>query len=113
MALVVENLKNAKESYGPDSIAGLSSARCTNEENFVFQKMMRVAIGTNTVDHCARTWHAPTVAGLATTLGSGAMTNSISEVEGNEVLFVIGSNTTEAHPIIGNKMKRAVKMELN
>jgi len=55
MALVVENLKNAKESYGPDSIAGLSSARCTNEENFVFQKMMRVAIGTNNVDHCART----------------------------------------------------------
>lgn len=55
MALVVENLQSAKRNYGPDSIAGLSSARCTNEENFVFQKMMRVAIGTNNVDHCART----------------------------------------------------------
>ena len=55
MDLVVENLKNAKEHYGPDSIVGLSSARCTNEDNFVFQKMMRVAIGTNNVDHCART----------------------------------------------------------
>ncbi|TCS87049.1 4Fe-4S dicluster protein [Keratinibaculum paraultunense] len=55
MALVVENLQNAKRNYGPDSIVGLSSARCTNEENFVFQKMMRVAIGTNNVDHCART----------------------------------------------------------
>lgn len=55
MALVVENLQSAKRNHGPDSIAGLSSARCTNEENFVFQKMMRVAIGTNNVDHCART----------------------------------------------------------
>ena len=55
MELVVNNLKDTKEKYGPDSIAGLSSARCTNEDNFVFQKMMRVAIGTNNVDHCART----------------------------------------------------------
>lgn len=55
MELVVSNIKKAKEKYGPDSIAGLSSARCTNEDNFVFQKMMRVAIGTNNVDHCART----------------------------------------------------------
>lgn len=55
MALVIDNLKNTKEKYGPDAIAGLSSARCTNEDNFVYQKMMRAAIGTNNVDHCART----------------------------------------------------------
>lgn len=55
LSLVVENIKKAKEEYGPDSIAGLSSARCTNEENYLFQKMMRVAIGTNNLDHCART----------------------------------------------------------
>ncbi|WP_050355033.1 formate dehydrogenase subunit alpha [Gottschalkia purinilytica] len=109
LSLVTSKLKSIKDEYGGDAIAGLSSARCVNEDNFVFQKMMRLVFDTNNVDHCARTCHAPTVAGLATTLGSGAMTNSIEEVECNEVLFIIGSNATEAHPIIGNKMKKAAK----
>ena len=101
-------LKEIKEKHGPDAIAGLSSARCTNEENFVFQKFIRAAIGTNNVDHCARLCHASTVAGLASTLGSGAMTNTIEELEYAKVILVTGSNTTETHPVIATHIKRAV-----
>ncbi len=101
-------LGEIREAHGPEAIAGLSSARCTNEENYVFQKFMRAVIGTPNVDHCARLCHASTVAGLATTLGSGAMTNSIEELERAEVILVTGSNTTETHPVIANFIKRAV-----
>ena len=65
-----------------------------NEENYIFQKLFRAAIGTNNVDHCARLCHASTVSGLATTLGSGAMTNSIEEVLNNEVIFFVDSSET-------------------
>ena len=106
--LVAENLNRAKSQYGPDSVAGLSSAKCTNEENYLFQKFMRAVVGTNNVDHCARLCHASTVAGMARAFGSGAMTNSINEIEGAGCIFVIGSNTTEAHPIIALKIKAAV-----
>ena len=97
-----------KKANGPDALAGLSSARCTNEENFLFQKFMRSVIGTNNVDHCARLCHASTVAGLANTLGSGAMTNSAAELEYADVIIVIGSNTTETHPVIATFIKKAV-----
>lgn len=106
-ALIVKQVKTTKEAYGSEAFAGLSSARCTNEENYLFQKFMRAVLGTNNVDHCARLCHASTVAGLATTLGSGAMTNSIEEVLGADVIFVTGSNTTETHPVIGAFMKQA------
>ena len=97
-----------KKASGPDALAGLSSARCTNEENYLFQKFMRSVIGTNNVDHCARLCHASTVAGLANTLGSGAMTNSAAELEHADVIIVTGSNTTETHPVIATFIKRAV-----
>jgi len=106
---VAEKLLNIKEKYGSDSIGGLSSAKCTNEENYVMQKFMRAVIGTNSVDHCARLCHASTVVGLGMAFGSGAMTNSISEIEGSNVIFVIGSNPTENHPVIGSKIKKAKK----
>ncbi len=106
--LVASKLDGYKEKYGADSLAGISSARCTNEENYLFQKLFR-AVGTNNVDHCARLCHAPTVAGLASTFGSGAMTNSIADIEEAEAFFVIGSNTTETHPVIGYRVRRAVK----
>jgi len=81
----------------------------TNEDNYVVQKFCRVVLGTNNVDHCARLCHAPTVAGLAQSFGSGAMTNSIGDIPEAECMFIIGSNTTEAHPIIGFNVKRAVR----
>lgn len=106
--LIAERLTKIKTEFGPDAIAGLSSAKCTNEDNYVFQKFIRAAVGTNNVDHCARLCHASTVAGLARAFGSGAMTNSIDELKNVRCIFVIGSNTTEAHPVIALSIKEAV-----
>ncbi|MBA7478174.1 Periplasmic nitrate reductase [subsurface metagenome] len=105
---IAERLTRIKTQNGPDSIAGLSSAKCTNEDNYIFQKFIRAAIGTNNVDHCARLCHASTVAGLARAFGSGAMTNSIDELKNAACIFVIGSNTSEAHPVIALNIKEAV-----
>jgi formate dehydrogenase major subunit len=105
--LIAEKYEATKAAYGPEAFAGLASARVTNEENYLFQKMVRTVFGTNNVDHCARLCHASTVAGLATTLGSGAMTNSIDELLHSDLIFVTGSNTTETHPVIGAKIRQA------
>ncbi len=99
--ITVEKLKFFKSKYGPDSIGILSSAKCTNEENYLMSKFARAAIGTNNIDHCARLCHASTVTGLIPTLGSGAMTNSIDDIKFCDTAIIIGSNTTEAHPVIG------------
>ena len=108
--LVAEKLTHYRDTFGPDSVGYLSSAKCTNEENYLVQKIARAIGKTNNVDHCARLCHASTVAGLATALGSGAMTNSIEDsTMQSKVLFVIGSNTTEQHPVIGTKMRKAVR----
>ncbi|MFC1874817.1 formate dehydrogenase subunit alpha [Chloroflexota bacterium] len=95
--------------YLRDQVAVISSAKCTSEDNYVVQKFARAVLGTNSVDHCARLCHAPTVAGLARSFGSGAMTNSIGDIPEAECIFVIGSNTTEAHPVIGFSVKQAVR----
>ncbi|MCL2816814.1 MAG: formate dehydrogenase subunit alpha [Clostridiales bacterium] len=105
---VINAFKEVKEE-GPEAIAGLSSARCSNEENYLFQKFIRVASGGNNVDHCARLCHSSTVAGLSQSFGGGAMSNSINEVYKTEVILVTGSNTTETHPVIGAKIRQAVK----
>ena len=105
---VATGLAAVRQAAGPDAVGGLSSAKTTNEENYLMQKFIRAVVGTNNVDHCARLCHASTVAGLARAFGSGAMTNAIDEFELADVIFVIGSNTTECHPIIGAAIKRAV-----
>lgn len=99
--VIVKNIKKIKSRYGPDAFGVVSSARCTNEENFLIQKFTRACLGTNNIDHCARTCHSPTVAGLLRSFGSGAATNSIDELQYARCILVIGSNTLEAHPIIG------------
>ena len=104
-----KKLREIRDKYGPRSVAFLSSCRCSNEENYLMQKLARTAGGTNNVDQCATTCHAPTVAGLASAFGSGAMTNSVVEIKDCKVLFVIGSNPTEAHPIVGLEMKKALQ----
>lgn len=109
LAYAGKRLAQARDKYGPDGIAFLSSSRCTNEENYLMQKMARAAGRTNNIDQCATTCHAPTVAGLAISFGSGAMTNSIAEIQNVDTLFVIGANPTEAHPIIGLEMKKALR----
>jgi len=96
-------------SYGSDEVAVISSAKCTNEDNYVIQKLARAVLGTNNVDHCARLCHSPTVAGLLQSFGSGAMTNSIGEISDAQCILAIGTNTTSAHPVIGFEVKRAVR----
>jgi formate dehydrogenase (NADP+) alpha subunit len=103
--LIAEKFSN----YKGGRFAVLSSAKCTNEENYIVQKFTRAVMGTNTVDHCARLCHAPTVAGLGQSFGSGAMTNSIGETADAKCILAIGTNTTTAHPIIANQMKQAVR----
>lgn len=106
--LVATRFAEIKEKHGAGALAGLSSAKTTNEDNYIMQKFVRAVLGTNNVDHCARLCHASTVAGLARAFGSGAMTNSIEELGRAPVIFVIGSNTTECHPVIGIMMRQAV-----
>mgnify|MGYP001571608403 CR=1 FL=1 len=100
-SLIIKNIRKVKDKYGSDTFGVISSARCTNEENFLIQKFARAALRTNNIDHCARTCHAPSVAGLTRSFGSGASTNSIDELADAKCILVIGSNPLEAHPIIG------------
>ncbi|MFQ6067376.1 MAG: formate dehydrogenase subunit alpha, partial [bacterium] len=109
--LMAHKFRHLREKYGPDALAGFSSAKCTNEENYLFQKFMRAVIGTNNVDHCARLCHSSTVAGLGRAFGSGAMTNSIQDLAKTELILLTGSNTTETHPVIGNLIKHLVKFK--
>lgn len=102
-------LQEIKDAHGAGAIGCLSSAKTTNEENYAMMRFARGVLGTNNVDHCARLCHSSTVAGLATTLGSGAMSNSMQEVEKSDVILVTGSNTTWCHPVLGGMIKHAVK----
>ncbi|MCX7705628.1 MAG: formate dehydrogenase subunit alpha [bacterium] len=108
--LTSEKFKEIKENYGADALAGLASARCTNEENYLFQKFFRQIIGTNNVDHCARLCHAPSVAALAMTVGSGAMTNSLKEIEEfSDCIILTGTNVSETQPVTSYKIRKAVQ----
>lgn len=104
--LVVSKL-NEIRTEDPEALAFLSSARCTNEENYLLQKLVRTVIGTHNIDHCARLCHGPTVAGLAQTFGSGAMTNHLKSVQFADVVFIIGSNTLEQHPLMWRRVLKA------
>ena len=107
--LVASKIRESKERYGPDSVAFLASAKATNEENYLMQKLARAAVGTNNIDHCARLCHSSTVTGLTRAFGSGAMTNSQEDLEEADAFLVIGSNTTEQHPLLARRVIRAVK----
>ncbi len=98
-----------KIRHGGDALAGLSSAKTTNEENYLFQKFVRTVLGSNHVDHCARLCHATTVTGLEPAIGSGAMTNDLATLDQADLILLIGSDTSNAHPIIASRIKQAVK----
>lgn len=104
-----DKLKEIVRRDGADSIGVLGSARATNEENYLAQKFARVVLGTNNVDCCARVCHAPTAAAMKMTLGTGAATNSFDDVERAQTILVIGCNPTENHPIVGARIKQAVR----
>jgi len=103
---ITEKLLDIKQKHGADAIGGISSSRATNEENYLMQKMMRVAIGTNNIDGCARVCHAPTAYGMQKAFGTGAATNSIKDLEKTDCVFLFGANPTEAHPVTGAKIKQ-------
>lgn len=103
---IADKLKGISAAHSPDSIAGISSARCTNEENYLMQKFIRAVIGTNNIDCCARVCHSPTALGMQNTFGTGAATNSIDDLKYTECMMVIGANPSEAHPVTGAKIKQ-------
>jgi formate dehydrogenase alpha subunit len=107
--LVASRFAEMVTQSGPDALGILASAKCSNEENYLMQKFARQVIGTNNVDHCARLCHSPTVAALSMSFGSGAMSNSMRDVaEHAQALLIIGSNTTEQHPVFAIQLRQAV-----
>ncbi|EKI7433922.1 formate dehydrogenase subunit alpha [Enterococcus faecalis] len=110
LTLVSSKFNEIKAENGADALAGFSCSRATNEDNYVFQKMVRAAFGTNNVDNCARVCHSASVHGLAQTLGSGAMTNPIADItEDVDMILLVGSNPEEAHPVIGAQIRQAIQ----
>lgn len=108
--LIASKFTEIKKQYGSDALAGFACSRSPNEDCYMLQKMVRCAFGTNNVDNCARVCHSATVAGLAMTLGSGAMTNPISDITNDvDVIMLVGSNPEEAHPVIGMQIRQAVE----
>ncbi|MDX9957755.1 MAG: formate dehydrogenase subunit alpha, partial [Spirochaetia bacterium] len=97
-----------KQKYGPDALAGYSSAKCTNEENYLFQKFVRVAFGTNNLDYCTRLCHASTVTAMLKALGDGAGSNSIQDYETADCVLVTGNNMIETHPVTATWLKRGL-----
>ena len=103
---IADKLTEIKNTHGADTIAGISSSRCPNEENYLMQKFIRAVIGTNNIDGCARVCHSPTALGMQRTFGTGAATNSIIDLEYTDGMMVIGANPTAAHPVTGAKIKQ-------
>lgn len=108
--LVASKFMELKKKYGPDALAGFACSRSPNEDVYMVQKMVRTCFGTNNTDNCARVCHSASVAGLAMTLGSGAMTNPIEDITRKpDVIMLVGSNPEEAHPVVGMQIRQAVK----
>ena len=101
--------KRLQAKYGRDSIGGITSSRCTNEETYLVQKLVRTAFGNNNVDTCARVCHSPTGYGLGQTLGTSAGTQTFKSVEKADVIVVIGANPTDGHPVFASRMKKRLR----
>lgn len=106
LTLIAQKFSEIKEKYGPDSLAGYASAKCTNEDNYIFQKFIRTVFGTNNIDYCTRLCHASTVTAMLKSIGDGAGSNSIEDFENTDCLVVTGNNIIETHPITATYVKR-------
>jgi formate dehydrogenase major subunit len=109
LALAAGRLKGLREDHGPKALAGFGSAKGSNEEAYLFQKLVRTGFGSNNVDHCTRLCHASSVAALLEGVGSGAVSNQVNDVAHAELILVIGSNPTSNHPVAATWMKNAAK----
>src|SRR5262249_56053461 len=103
IAKVAQGFKAIQSAHGVGAIGGISSSRCTNEEVYVVQKMVRAAFGNNNVDTCARVCHSPTGYGLNQTFGTSAGTQDFASVEQADVILLIGANPTDAHPVFASR----------
>ena len=108
-SFTANRLKDIQKRYGRDSIGGITSSRCTNEETYLVQKLVRAGFGNNNVDTCARVCHSPTGYGLKSTLGESAGTQAFDSVMKTDVIMLIGANPTEAHPVFASQMKRRLR----
>jgi formate dehydrogenase major subunit len=106
---VAAEFKRIQAKYGKDSVGAITSSRCTNEETFLVQKLVRAAFGNNNVDTCARVCHSPTGYGLKTTFGTSAGTNNFDSVQKADVILIIGANPTDAHPVFASHMKKRLR----
>jgi formate dehydrogenase major subunit len=109
LALAAGRLRQIRERHGPRALAGFGSAKGSNEEAYLFQKLVRTGFGVNNVDHCTRLCHASSVAALLEGIGSGAVSNPVRDVDHAEVIFLIGSNTTVNHPVAATWIKNAAR----
>jgi formate dehydrogenase major subunit len=108
--LVARRLTEIKAKTGPDSLAFISSSKCTNEESFLMQKLARAVIGTNNMDNCSRYCQAPATMGLFRTVGYGGDSGSIRDIENAGLVLIIGSNTAESHPVLASRVKEGHKL---
>ena len=109
ISYAADRLRSTQARHGVDAIGGITSSRCTNEEVFVVQKMVRAAFGNNNVDTCARVCHSPTGFGLKQTFGTSAGTQDFKSIDSCDVVLLIGANPTEAHPVFASRMKRRIR----
>jgi formate dehydrogenase major subunit len=109
ISYTADRLRSIQDRHGVAAIGGITSSRCTNEEVFVVQKMVRAAFGNNNVDTCARVCHSPTGFGLKQTFGTSAGTQDFKSIDSCDVIVVIGANPTEAHPVFASRMKRRMR----
>jgi len=110
LSFVTSKLGKIKQQYGPDSIGVIVSSKATNEDGFLMQKFARAVIGTNNVDNCSRYCQSPATMGLFRTVGYGGDSGSIEDIEKSALVLVVGSNTTESHPVLATRVKRAHKL---
>ncbi|MBF0436510.1 MAG: formate dehydrogenase subunit alpha [Magnetococcales bacterium] len=109
LSLIAERFATLRATHGPQALGVVSSARCTNEENYLMQKFARVVLGTNNIDNCARVCHSPSAFALGEALGTGAGTGSFDDIERSDLILLVGANPTEAHPVLGARILQAVR----
>jgi len=109
ISYTASEFKRIQGKYGRSSVGGITSSRCTNEETYLVQKLVRAGFGNNNVDTCARVCHSPTGYGLKTTFGTSAGTQDFDSIEKTDVIFVIGANPTDGHPVFGSRMKKRLR----
>ncbi|MCQ8783346.1 formate dehydrogenase subunit alpha [Mangrovibrevibacter kandeliae] len=109
IGFAADKLKGIQAKYGRSAVGAISSSRCTNEEVYLVQKMVRAGFGNNNIDTCARVCHSPTGYGLKTTFGTSAGTQDFDSVEASDVILIIGANPTDGHPVFGSRMKKRLR----